>query len=103
MHANTPCRFLQITCLFFCAALANIPASATDANAKFNASNNMVQNLRSFTGQKVFVTLSSGTTVSGTVQEVGNELLHLSELTGKEFFDSIIRVDHISAVDARRN
>ncbi len=52
-------------------------------------------------GKIITVTLSSGQSVSGVVHDVKNGLLHLEKLSQKEFYDAIIVVNKISAVEAR--
>jgi hypothetical protein len=37
----------------------------------------------------------------GVVKEVQNNLLHLEKLSQKEFFDALIRVDQIIAIEVR--
>jgi hypothetical protein len=49
----------------------------------------------------VVVTLNSGKTFTGNVKDVGNHLLHLEKLEGKEYFDALIVIQDISAVDTR--
>lgn len=61
----------------------------------------MRENLQKKVGTKVTLQLSGGQEVSGKVTEVGEIVVHLSELTGKEFHDAIIRLDHISALVLR--
>jgi hypothetical protein len=61
----------------------------------------MADNLKSLSGKKVTVTLDSGKTLTGFVKEVGNHLLHLEKLTGKDYFDALIRIQSITAVEAR--
>ena len=58
-------------------------------------------NLKSLVGKKVSVTLDSGKTLTGLVKEVGNHLIHLEKLDGKEFFDALIRIENIVALEAR--
>jgi len=36
--------------------------------------------------------------LQGVVSKVGVTTLYITELTGREFFDAIVRLDHISAV-----
>ncbi len=52
-------------------------------------------------GRVVRVRLQSGEEVSGTVTKVGDHVVQLSELAGREFFDAVIRIDGISAVILR--
>ena len=55
-------------------------------------------NLERFTGERITVSLSGGGDLQGVVSKVGVTTLYITELTGREFFDAIVRLDHISAV-----
>ncbi len=57
--------------------------------------------LKDRVGKKVSVLLKSGTEITGKVTSVGSHTLTLSELSGKEFFDAVIDLDDISAVEYR--
>ena len=52
-------------------------------------------------GHRVTVKLASGEELTGIVRSVGTEVLHLGELTGREFFDAVIDHDEIAAVVVR--
>jgi len=52
-------------------------------------------------GQRVTLKLQCGEEMSGTVTKVGEWVVHLSELSGREFYDVAIRLDQISAVIVR--
>jgi len=67
----------------------------------YNVNSSLAENLKSLIGKKVYVTLDSGVTFTGVVKEVGNHLIHLEKLAGKDFFDALIRIENISAIDAR--
>lgn len=45
--------------------------------------------------------LVSGEEVEGTVTSVGKELVHVSRLSGKEFYDALISLDKITAIRMR--
>ena len=49
-------------------------------------------------GARVAVKTDSGETLEGTVTKVGDQLLHLSKITGKDFYDAIVRIDKITSV-----
>lgn len=68
---------------------------------KYQVGASMQDNLKSLVDKKVYVTLASGKTFSGFIKEVGDHLLHLEKLEGKDFFDALIRIEDISAVDAK--
>jgi hypothetical protein len=94
--------------LVFCVAVITLPATAM-AGAKvaaiegmaYNVGASLQDNLKSLVGKKVYVTLDSGKTFAGIVKEVGNNFVHLEKLDGKDFFDALIRIEDISAVDAK--
>ena len=67
----------------------------------YNVNASFADNLKSFVGVTVTVTLNSGQSFTGIVKEVGDHLLHLEQLQGKEFYDALIRIEDISAIDAR--
>ena len=67
----------------------------------YNVNSSLADNLKSLIGKKVYVTLDSGKTFTGFVKEVGNHLMHLEKLDGKDYFDALIRIENISAIDTR--
>ncbi|MCK5341017.1 MAG: hypothetical protein KAJ60_08075 [Desulfobulbaceae bacterium] len=67
----------------------------------YNVNASMADNLKSLVGKKVYVTIDSGKVISGIVKEIGNHLLHLEKLDGKDYFDALIRLEEIIAIDTR--
>ena len=67
----------------------------------YNVNSSLADNLKSLVGKKVYVTLDSGKTFIGFVKEVGNHLMHLEKLEGKDYFDALLRIENISAIDTR--
>jgi small nuclear ribonucleoprotein (snRNP)-like protein len=66
----------------------------------YNVNSSLADNLKSLVGKKVSVTIVSGKTLSGFVKEVGIHLIHLEKLEGKEYFDALIRIENVSAIEA---
>lgn len=66
----------------------------------YNVNSSLADNLKSLVGKKVSVTIVSGKTLSGFVKEVGIHLIHLENLEGKDYFDALIRIENISAIEA---
>ena len=52
-------------------------------------------------GRPVRLRLQSGEEVSGTVTKVGDHVVQLSELAGREFFDAVVPLDGIIAIILR--
>jgi len=69
--------------------------------AQLNAAIPLADNLIALKGKTVAVFLSSGQTMTGVVKEVQNNLLYLEKLSQKEFYDALVRVDMIVAIEVR--
>ncbi len=52
-------------------------------------------------GQIVELRLESGEKMGGKVEKVTDKLVHLSALTGAEFYDAVVDLEHVSAVTIR--
>ena len=85
--------------LFSSLALSGPKVIPTGINYTINAS--MMENLSVLSGQDVMITLDSGTVLAGKVKSVGAHLVHLEKIKGKEFFDALIRIENIQAIEAR--
>jgi hypothetical protein len=57
--------------------------------------------LQGSAGKTVELHLNSGEKIGGKIQQVTDSVVHLSHLTGAEFFDAIVDVKDISAVVIR--
>ena len=67
----------------------------------YNVNFSLQDNLKSLIGKKVYVTLNSGQTFAGFIKEVGDHFLHLEKLDGKSYFDALLRIEDISAIDTK--
>ncbi len=67
----------------------------------YNVNATLADNLKSLIGKKVYVTLGSGKVLAGNIKAVGGQLVHLEKIEGKEYFDALIRLESISAIDTR--
>ena len=52
-------------------------------------------------GQVVELRMNSGEKIAGKVEKVGDKLVHLSQLTGAEFYDAAVDTAEVSAVVVR--
>ncbi len=66
---------------------------------KYNINSSMTDNLRALIGKKIYVNLDSGKSYAGIVREVGNHLIHLEKLEGKEYFDALIRIENVDSIN----
>ena len=70
--------------------------------AKFDTSFTLKENLKTFMGKDVYVHLNSGKTIQGYVKSVGDHFVHLEKLAGgRDFYDALVRMEDISAIEAR--
>jgi len=67
----------------------------------FNTELELHDNLRRQLNTMVGVSLKSGEKLSGNVKSVGKHFLLLSELSGHEFYDGLVRIADISAVEKK--
>ena len=83
-------------------AVGNAGAAAVPVEgAKFNVDASIADNLKTFQGKRVVLLLDSGKELGGTVKAISGTHVHLEELDGMDYFDALIRTDHIMAVRAR--
>jgi hypothetical protein len=52
-------------------------------------------------GKRVGLVLTTGPELTGTVTAVEGQVVHLSQLAGREFFDVVVSLDRISGVVVR--
>ena len=68
-------------------------------NYIINAS--LMDNLNALAGRKVTLTVDGGKILAGIVKSVGPHLIHLEKIEQKEFFDALIRIDSIQAIEVQ--
>ncbi len=69
--------------------------------AKKLASGPVHDALSALSGERVTLYLDNGSTCEGVLATVTQHTIHVSELVGKEFFDALIRADHVVGVEFR--
>ena len=68
---------------------------------RFDVFQSMKDNLKIFIGKNIYISLRSGKTYQGILKSVGDHFIHLEKLSEKNFFDALIRIDDISAIEAQ--
>jgi len=79
-------------------------ASAAPAQGPLNARVSMADNLRALSAAKKPVTVvlrGSEKAYTAKIGEVGDHYVLLAELSGKEFYDALVAIDEIAAVEVR--
>lgn len=71
---------------------------AQEVKFQLNKGHGMKEILASYEGKRVAVRLDSGEEVEGIVTTVGDQLVHFSKLSKRDFYDAVVRLDKINAV-----
>ncbi|HEX9024565.1 MAG TPA: hypothetical protein VF799_12075 [Geobacteraceae bacterium] len=82
-------------------AMAEQKKATAVEGARFDTAFPLKENLNAFLGKDVHLLLRSGQTIQGYVKSVGDHFVHLERLAGRDFYDALVRMDDISAVEAR--
>jgi hypothetical protein len=85
------------------AILAAFAASTLFAQGKIDlqTSDTVLGILQKNVGQVVELRMKSGEKIGGKIEKVGDKLVHLSQLTGAEFYDAAVDAGDVSAVVVR--
>ena len=86
---------LTVVCAFAC---TNVFAQG---KIDLQTSDTILGILQKNVGQVVELRMNSGEKIAGKVEKVGDKLVHLSQLTGAEFFDAAVDTADVSAVIVR--
>jgi hypothetical protein len=68
---------------------------------KYDTSLSMAENLKAYAGKDVTLHIRSGKTIQGYVKSVGNGLVHVEKIAGRDFYDALIRIEEISAIEIK--
>lgn len=102
IHMSVIRVVLLLSALFFVLhPAAEARTTVAVEGVKFDVSLSMKDNLKSHVGKDVVVHLRSGKTLQGYVKSVGNDFVHLEKLAGREFYDAFVRIEDISAIEAK--
>jgi hypothetical protein len=82
-------------CVF---SVITLHAWAGDLPVNVKESSQIKDVLKDQMGKRVTVKTDSGEAMEGQVVMVGDQLVRLGKLSGKDFFDAFIKIDRISSV-----
>jgi hypothetical protein len=85
-------------CVAACLALPAAGFSAEEGVYEFKPFATISDVLHDNIGKRVILRLDGGDTLEGTVTKVGDSLVHIARLTGRDFYDALVPIDSISAV-----
>ncbi len=71
------------------------------AKIDLQAADTMRSLLERNVGQTVDLRLASGEKIGGKIEKVNEKLVHLSQLTGAEFYDAVVGIENVAAIALR--
>jgi small nuclear ribonucleoprotein (snRNP)-like protein len=92
--------------LLFSVSFVTLPTEAeaqavASEGVQFDVSDSLRGNLKTLIGEDVSVNLRSGTTYRGFVKSVGDHFIHLEKIAHRDFFDALIRMEDIAAIEVQ--
>ena len=81
--------------------LVGVANSNVLAQIEFLPDDNVKTLLQRQVGKTVELRMRSGEKISGKLERVGDTMVHLTQLTGAEFYEAAVAMDGINAVDMR--
>lgn len=85
-----------------CPQAAEARGAAAVEGAKFDTDSSIKDNLKIYIGKDVVIHLRSGKSIQGYVKAVGDHLVHIEKLaSGRDFYDALIRIEDITAIEAK--
>jgi hypothetical protein len=91
-------RFSILIAVIFVFAGSNLFAQA---KIDLQTGDTILGILQKNVGQTVELRMKSGEKIGGKIEKVGDKLVHLSALTGAEFYDAVVDTGDVSAVVIR--
>lgn len=92
---------LLATALLLGGLAAPATAPAQDTKLEVRDADSVKSVLERHVGKRVALVMASGPDLTGTVVKVGERVVHLGELQGRELFDAAVSLDRITAVVVR--
>jgi hypothetical protein len=82
--------------LVLCLPASDAPAQ--DAALDVKSGDTIRSILERQMGKRVALVLTTGPELAGVVKIVGDKVVQLSALSGREFYDAVVSLDHVGAV-----
>lgn len=84
----------------FC--FAGVPVLLAEVNVyKYDSGDSIAVVLKRHEGKTVYIMLKNGAEISGTVSKLGASTVHISTLTGMDYYDAVIDLSKIVGVKYR--
>ena len=77
------------------------PQAPSRPEVKINVHESMKEILRRYKGKHIRIHLIAGNEFEGDLTEVGEDVVHLTELAGMDYYDALVRIESITALILR--
>ena len=96
-------RTLSFVLVFLLFAAITAHASSAEEQSVFDATHTMRDNLKQLqaSGKAAELVLKNGKSYAGKLATVGDNAVVVTEISGREFYDALILIDEIAAIEAR--
>lgn len=98
MKSTRPLLLSLLSLLALCVAATSALAEST---IDLQPNDTMQTVLQSHVGQPIELRMKSGEKIGGKLQKLNDKVVHLTQLTGAEYFDAVVAIDDIAAVVVR--
>ncbi len=100
---NRKAKYVLLAIVFMVSGSTILTPTVYAEEAKFELKPGvkMWEVLAERTGKRTTLRMQSGEDIEGVVVRVGDGLVHVSKLAGKEYYDAMVNIDRISAVIVR--
>ena len=95
---NTKKMGIIIAVLALCVATSSNTILAKEKKFEIRKADTIGSTLERYKGKKVELKLESGDVIKGTVAKVSQHIVHIEKLSGKDFYDAVVRIEGINAV-----
>jgi hypothetical protein len=92
-------KFTFLPVLFLCLGL--ITNLFAEGSVELQSNDTMQTVLQRQVGQPVELRMKSGEKVGGKLEKLNEKVVHLTQLTGAEYFEAVVAIDDIAAVVVR--
>lgn len=97
----TTTRRTAVTVLLGLILAAAAPAAAQEGKLEIRDGESIKLFLERHVGQRLSLIVREGPELTGTLVKVGDHVVHLGALQGRDFYDAVIRLDRIDGVVVR--
>lgn len=91
----------KILALVIVLSLASLAVVAQEAKVLVDKDDTLATVLNRHISKTVTLKLDSGEEVTGKLRLVGARVVHLQELSGKEFYDAVVELEDVEAIVVR--